>query len=160
MLYRQQNNATSMRAIVDASKRIAGDTRWARGGSVQRETTRTGRATDARDSGDGAEGGAARVDAGEDDGGKGCIGAKARAKRNDVHGGASAEARLEDPGRDAVDGDVSPVLTTQPTGVDGDREMTCETEAECVENRTREHRNERSFARWACRGGKWFGGWE
>jgi hypothetical protein len=44
---------------------------------------------------------------------------KARVKRNDVHGGASAEARLEEPGRDAVDGDVSPVLTTQPTGVDG-----------------------------------------
>jgi len=44
-----------------------------------------------------------------------------------------AEARVEEPGHDAVDGEVSPVLTTQPTGVDGDRAATCdiaETEAD------------------------------
>jgi len=69
---------------------------------------------------------------------------------------ASAEARLEEPGGDAVDGEVSPVLTTQPTGVDGDRATTCDTGETVgrVENGRRVCRNERTFARQACRGGK------
>ena len=49
-----------------------------------------------------------------------------------------AEARVEEPGHDAIDSEVSPVLTTQPTGVDGDQATTCdtaETEAERVKTR-------------------------
>jgi hypothetical protein len=67
---------------------------------------------------------------------------------------ASAEAGLEELGRDADDGEVFWGLTTRLTG-DGDRAMCCvvdEMTAGRDEKRGETSRNERNFARRACRG--------
>jgi hypothetical protein len=67
---------------------------------------------------------------------------------------ASAQARLEGLGRDAVDGEVSPALTAELTDVNIARATTRDVGRMETEKRRKERRNERTWAcwAWACRG--------
>jgi creatinine amidohydrolase/Fe(II)-dependent formamide hydrolase-like protein len=57
---------------------------------------------------------------------------------------ASAQARLEGLGRDAVDGEVSPALTAELTDVNIARATTCDVGRMETEKRRKERRNERT----------------